>query len=123
MKTSNEQKTSITKQIEKTIMAADFDIDDDKGRSIGYEIEKSICFFEIANESNMSFAYRIKPGKYYHWTAQATRNGKKYGACQEDHYCLTAEQRAIEIEKYIKSARNRALKNPKNILVHQQDEP
>ena len=52
----------------------------------------------------------IEPGEYFAWVGMATRGGASYGALQNTHLCATAEQRDAEVAKYLRGAKQRAIK-------------
>lgn len=91
-----------------SIASGEFDIFDTKGRRIGFEIHLyEIQLVEIGeNYTGMLYTDKL-PGHYFVFYPQATRDGKKYGACQQDRFFKTKEERQIEIAKYIDSARKR----------------
>lgn len=89
-------------------ISGEFDFTDLKGRRIGYEIRLyEAQFVEIGEDHSGIFYKKMLPGYYFMFYPQATRDGKKYGACQQDRFFKTKEEREIAIKKYIESARKR----------------
>jgi hypothetical protein len=52
----------------------------------------------------------VQPGEYFAWVGMATRRGEPYGPLQTTHLCATAEQRDAEVAKYLRAAKQRAIK-------------
>lgn len=82
---------------------------DGRGRAIGADIFFDRRTYE-PTASEAGGWYTLAPGTYYCWTPQATRDGTRYGACQDARHCASAEERDAEIKKYLADAAKRAAK-------------
>ncbi len=92
-----------------TVISGDFGILDSKGRMIGFCIKIfDVEYVEFSQDVANVMYYSNKPvGKYFAFQPHATRNGKTYGACQQDQEYLTKSERDAAIQKYIESAKKR----------------
>lgn len=96
--------------VNRTIDFIDFQIPDEKGRSVGARIIKNECDVVPTEKTEGACYVTLEPGHYYELNVHATRNGKRYGACQPDHHYKTDEERTQALEKYLKDAKKRAMK-------------
>ena len=89
-----------------------FGIRDNKGRFVGCQIETGIAEFIFSTVPDaVTFYPKILPGKYVWFRPHATRDGRRYGACQVDRYFETTEKMEKAIAKYVEKAKARAIKN------------
>lgn len=87
----------------------DFGVTDARGRKIGAVVTFSLVEF-VEKTEDRSWGYRRPAGMYLALCTQATRNGKHYGATQDDQFFATEAEREEAAAKYLKSARARAVK-------------
>jgi hypothetical protein len=89
-----------------------FGIYDAKGREIGAIYTIGQCkFVEYDPVLHGYGASRtIEPGKYFFTNAQATRDGRAYGARQSSKFFKTIEEAQREIARYLAAAKLYALK-------------
>ena len=91
------------------VISGEFGIFDKKWRKIGYELHlHEVDLVEIKGENYTGGFWSNKlPGHYFVFYPQATRDGEKYGACQQDRFFKTKEERDSAVQKYIESAKKR----------------
>ena len=80
---------------------------DKAGRALGCIVSYTLATFEQIPDSARLF-YNVKPGRYFAWNGQVTRNGAEFGAIQPTHYCETEAERDAAVQKYIANAKKRA---------------
>ena len=89
-----------------------FGIKDAKGREIGAKITTFLVTRTMRDNQEDSW-YICDPkklGTHIAYRAQATRDGKSFGASQYENWCATEEERNQKIEKYLADAKKRASK-------------
>lgn len=86
----------------------DFGVYDRLGRKIGAQVRTSENTFAVNEEG--SWGYLRAPGRYFSFYPQATRNGVRYGAAQNEKHFDTAAERDAAVAKYLAGARKRAAK-------------
>ena len=89
-----------------------FGIQDEKGREIG-AIITTFLVTRILKDNQEDSGYICDPkhiGTHIAYRAQATRNGKQFGASQYENWCETEQERNEKIEKYLADAQKRASK-------------
>ena len=90
-----------------------FGVSDNKGREFGCRV----TLLEGTNEHKTTECAWIKPdplvpeGRVYGYRPHAMRGGSGYGAGQRAMWFATLDERDQAVVKYVKSARQRALKN------------
>jgi len=88
-----------------------FGILDQKGREIGAKITTfTVTRIQTDCEDENRLSNPEDIGTHIAYRAQATRNGKSFGALQYENWCKTDEERKQKIEKYLEDAKKRALK-------------
>ena len=90
-----------------------FGIQDEKGREIGAIITTFIVTRTQIDDPENSWGCICDPkhiGTHIAYRAQATRNGKMFGASQQENWCETEQERNEKIEKYLADAKKRASK-------------
>lgn len=89
----------------------DFLVTDRLGRKVGCATTIDTSTFEELPESFTGYGYSsMKPGIYFTFYGQATRNGESYGASQRTMYFATQAEAEAQREKYLDGARKRAMK-------------
>jgi hypothetical protein len=84
-----------------------FGCSDGKGRWVGAIIYRSL---DDGQEDQCGYP-GYEPGLYYTFRPMAARNGLPYGGGRQPHYHFKSEaEREAAIEKYLASAKKRALK-------------
>ena len=87
----------------------DFGVTDLKGRKVGATVSSQVKTFVAVPADSHSWN-STPPGTYFCWMGNATRAGEWFGAGQSWNYCKTEAERFAQVEKYLKSAKARALK-------------
>lgn len=87
----------------------EFGAQDAKGRKIGAHIDFDVAVLVEAPADAQGY-WTKAPGTYYRFCAQATRDGKEYGASQAWTWCTTEEERAKKVAAYLAGAYKRSLK-------------
>jgi hypothetical protein len=86
-----------------------FEVKDDKGREVGTKVITYMVEF-VEDKDPMYGFYKVPPGNYFCLRVQACRGGKDFGAFQQEKRFKTVAERDAAIAKYLREARNRALK-------------
>lgn len=109
MTTTPTYRTLPTTRTNSHLAYVSFGTRDGKGRELGTHIHTYTAeFTEVAPGGHV---YYNKPaGRYFVAEVHATRGQVAYGALQRERYFATPEGRDLYLEKYLKGARKRALK-------------
>lgn len=104
----------------------DFGVTDKKGRALGASVALFECdYVQVAVKLEQSYSgpyvvdadpsehycpLQVEPGHVWGFIPCSTRDGDGFGACQSERYFRSQEERDAAVEKYFKSARNRAVR-------------
>jgi hypothetical protein len=92
-----------------------FGVSDNKGREFGCRV--TLLEGENQHKTTDCAAAWFKPdplmpaGRVYGYRPHAMRGGAAYGASQRAHWFATLDERDQAVVKYVKGARQRAMKN------------
>lgn len=101
--------TKLTDTINEGTETHGFGVTDRKGREIGATIHFEVRVYEELPAGAVSFQ-RIAAGTHFVACFQATRGGKAYGPAFNRAFYSTEKERFVGVEKYLKSAKTRAVK-------------
>ena len=96
----------------------DFGVSDSKGNLVGAKIvrfEETRTRTKDKNIIARDVFYTTSDdlGFFYSYQCKATRNGKECGTCRFGNHFRTKAERELAVEKYLKAAKNRAIKKGK----------
>lgn len=100
---------TLTDTINEGTEAHGFGVSDRKGREIGAKVSFEVRVYAPAEEGVKSWV-NIAPGTYFVVRYQATRGGTSYGPGFNRAFFGTEKERFAGVEKYLKSAKARAVK-------------
>ena len=82
----------------------DFNTLDSKWRKIGALIVRETETYEVMTDAEIKSSFsrsHVKPGVWFVYRIQSTRNGSSYGAIQPKHYFSTVEERDVAIHAHM----------------------
>lgn len=82
----------------------EFGFADQRGRAIGIIITRREVEY-VAAPAGRTWGYQRAPGRYFYADAHVTRNDKRFGAMQADHYFDSEAEREAWITKRVASCR------------------
>lgn len=102
-------RTRIADQINEGAEHHDFGVTDAQGRKLGTKISFATVVYEDIAETVVSYApYVREAGTYFTFTPHTTRDGKRFGALQDERHFTTEAARYEAVERYLAGARKRA---------------
>lgn len=107
MTTYTGPRTSVHSILYGSKAARSFAAKDKAGRLIGSEV---IFLVATATEAPSGYGHAIPPGEVYGFKPGATRDGRPYGAAQQNRWFASAQERSTAIEAYFADAAKRAKK-------------
>lgn len=99
--------------IRESVEKVDFDTVDNKGRKIGALIVRETETYDVMTDADMkssSWRSLVKPGVWFTYRIQTTRNGSSFGASQAKHYFATVEERDVAIHAHLARSMKAAAK-------------
>lgn len=99
--------------IRESVEKIDFDTIDSKGKKIGALIVRDTETYEVMTDADIKasiWASHVKPGVWFTYRIQTTRNGSAFGATQPKHYFATVEERDVAIHAHLARSMKTAAK-------------
>jgi hypothetical protein len=80
---------------------------DDRGRVVGARARLTVEVHTDETDDSKAGTWMVPAGTYFTYRPHATRNGKPFGASQNQMYFATREERDAAVEQYFAGARKR----------------
>lgn len=108
--TINTKKVNTTRE---SVEKIDLGTVDNKGRRIGALIVRETETYEVMTDAEIKssfFRSHVKPGVWFVYRIQTTRNGSSFGASQPTHYFASVEERDVAIHAHLARSMKAAAK-------------
>jgi hypothetical protein len=106
-------RTKKISNVRESLQRVDFGMTNAKGAALGAMIIRETEVYEEMSEAEFNktrTASLVRPGTWYTYRVQTTRNGSSFGASQPTHYFRSIEERDVAIHAHIARSMKAAAK-------------
>ena len=98
----------VTERIEEGKEQHGYGVFDKKGREVGAVIRYEV---QVREPASWGFTSDLTSGTVFYVNIKQTRSEKPFGSADVIYACRTEEERIAKVEKYLSSAKKRAIKS------------